>query len=165
MLGADVSAREVSLYHPNRERAESKATRAVVIALLLISAALMTIVLVGGWTKLAGNKPMLIAYVVAYLGMAVYVVRWNRGVLPVACSLAIILLLLALIAGPSWFARSGYGFAKPLLDATLLGLVVYLLIPVQVLLIGFAARGFKQEWHVEIEHETLPPTDYAPAAV
>ena len=40
--------------HPNREKAASKATRAVVVLLLLASAALMIIVTVGGWDALEG---------------------------------------------------------------------------------------------------------------
>lgn len=158
-VGSNVSAPEIILYHPNRDRAESQATRAATALLLFVSAAMMALVLLGGWTQLAGQKVILIGFIVAYVGMGIYTMRWNRGVLPVAISLAIILVLLCLIAAPSWFARSGYGYAATLLPATLLGLITYMLIPVQALLIAFAARGFRQQWHVEIEREAgeLPP--------
>ena len=89
-------------YHierPNREKAASKATKAVVILLLLASAFLVFVVTVGGWSKLAGMQVIQIAYMLVYLVMAFYVARWNRGVLPLAAALAIILGIFAAIAG------------------------------------------------------------------
>jgi hypothetical protein len=142
---------EVVLVHPNRDKAEVKATKAVVILLLLASAALMVIVLLGGWSALAGQKPTLIAYMIIYVVLAYYAGRWNRGVLPVAASLAIILAIFAAVAGPGWFARDKVGFTAPALPESLLGLLTYVIIPVQVLLIIFASRGFGQDWHVEVE--------------
>jgi hypothetical protein len=141
-------------YHienPNQHKASSKATKAVVILLLLISAALMTIVLLGGWAKLAGMYVVLIGWILVYLLMAFYVARWNRGVLPLAAALAILMGIFAAIAGPEWFDRDKNGFTSPALDASVLGLVTLLIIPVQVLLIGFAMRGFQQAWNVEVE--------------
>jgi hypothetical protein len=41
-------------HHPNRDKPESKQTRAVVFFLLLVSAAIVAIVTVGGWNKLQG---------------------------------------------------------------------------------------------------------------
>ena len=77
--------------------------------------------------------------------------RWNRGILPVAATLAILLAILAGVAAPGWFARTGDGFADPGLGNGLLGLLTTLLIVAQVLLIACAARGFTQDWHVEVE--------------
>ena len=71
------------LVHPNRDKAESKATKAIVILLLLVSAALILIVTVGGWSKPQGAQIVSIAYIIIYVVMAFYVARWNRGVLPV----------------------------------------------------------------------------------
>ena len=42
--------------------------------------------------------------------MAFFVARWNRGVLPVAAALAIIMLIFAAVAGPGWFDRDKAGF-------------------------------------------------------
>jgi hypothetical protein len=81
----------------------------------------------------------------------VLVARWNRGVLPVAAALAIVLLIFAAIAGPAWFERDKEGFADPALDASLLGLVTLLLVPVQALLIVTAMQAFRQAWNVEVE--------------
>jgi len=155
---------EVRIEHPNRQKAASKATKAVVILLLLVSAALVTIVTIGGWDALEGAKALQIAYIVVYLVMAFYVGRWKRGVLPVAAALAIVLLIFALVSAPGWFDRDRTGFEDPALDSGLLGLVTVLIVPVQVPLIAFAMRGFSQEWNVEVERRTEAPTRAAPAA-
>jgi hypothetical protein len=155
---------EVRIEHPNREKAASKATKAVVILLLLVSAALVAIVTIGGWDALEGAKALQIAYIVVYLVIAFYVGRWKRGVLPVAAALAIVLLIFALVSAPGWFDRDRTGFEDPALDSGLLGLVTVLIVPLQALLIGFAMRGFSQEWNVEVERRTDPPTRAAPAA-
>lgn len=143
---------------PNRAKASSKSTRATVVFLLLVSVALMVIVIVGGWSVLQGAKSVQISYVVIYLGLAYYISRWNRGALPVAAALAIILAIFAGVAGPEWLARDKDGFATPEtlfgtagLESSVLGLLTLLVIPVQILLIAFAAQGFRQDWHVEIE--------------
>jgi lysylphosphatidylglycerol synthetase-like protein (DUF2156 family) len=155
---------EVRIEHPNREKASSKATKAIVILLLLVSAALVLIVTVGGWSALEGAKALQIAYIVMYVVMAFYVARWNRGVLPVAAALAIVLLIFAGVATPAWFDRDKSGFAQPALDSDLLGLVTFVIVPVQILLIAFAMRAFSQQWNVEVERHPDGPTSAAPAA-
>jgi presenilin-like A22 family membrane protease len=122
-----------------------------VILLLFVSVALMVIISIGGWSTIEGAKMVQIAYIIIYLVMAYYISRWNRGVLPVASALAIILLIFAAVAGPEWFTRDKEGFAQDRLDSSLLGLLTLLLVPVQALLIAFAMRGFTQNWHVELE--------------
>jgi hypothetical protein len=72
-------------------------------------------------------------------------------VLPMAAALALILLVFALVAAPSWFARNKAGFAQPTLNAGLLGVLTLVIIPVQILLIAFAMRGFQQGWNIELE--------------
>jgi hypothetical protein len=148
---AEEPQRDVILEHPNREKASSKATKAIVILLMLASVALMAIVAIGGWNALEGAKAILIAYMAIYLIMAFYTARWNRGVLPLAAAFAIILLIFAAIAGPEWFSRDKTGFTNPPLDESILGLLTLLLVPVSFLQIAFAMRGFQQEWNVEIE--------------
>jgi hypothetical protein len=137
--------------HPNREKASSKATKAVVLLLLVGSAVLVSIVTVGGWAALEGAKILQIGYIVLYVVMAYFVGRWNRGVLPVAAALAIVLLIFAAVAGPEWFTRDKTGFNNPGLSENVLGLVTFLIVPVQVFLIAFAMRGFQQAWNVEVE--------------
>jgi hypothetical protein len=146
------------LDRPNRRKGSSKATKSVVILLLVVSIVLMIVITIGGWGKLQGAKPLQIAYPVVYAILAFYIARWNRGALPMAAALAILLGIFAAISGPAWFQRDHPGFATPEsifggggLDETILGLLTLLLVPVQVLLIGFSMQAFRQEWHVEIE--------------
>ena len=142
---------ETRLEHPNQEKAESKATRAAVVLLLVTSAALVAIITLGGFAELQGMIPLAAAYVIIFLVVAFFVMRWNRGVLPVAAALAILLAVFAAVAAPAWFARDKTGFDTPALEPSILGLLTVILIPVSVLLIAFALRGFQQEWNVEVE--------------
>jgi hypothetical protein len=141
----------VVITHPNRDKPVVQATRATVVLLLLVSAGLMLLVTVGGWSVLEGALPVQIGYIVIYLTLAFFAARWNRGVLPVGAALAVLLAIFALVAGPSWFSRDKAGFAQPTLNAGLLGLLTLLIVPVQMLLVAFAMRGFKQGWNVELE--------------
>ena len=137
--------------HPNREKSSSKTTRVVVAILLVVSAALIAIVTFGGWSALQGVVFINIGWILLYLLFAYYVMRWNRGVLPVVAALAIIMLIFAAIAVPSWFSRDAVGYAQPALDANLLGTIAAILVPVQAVLLVAAMYGFRQEWNVEVE--------------
>jgi hypothetical protein len=138
-----------SVGHPYRDLPESKQTRVLVVLLLVLSAALILVITIGGWDKLEGAKAVPPAYVLIYLVFAFYVSRWNRGVLPVASALAIIMIIFAAVAAPAWFARDKAGFDDPALAPSLLGVLTLLLIPLQALLIAFSMRGFRQQWNVE----------------
>ncbi|MEA2332017.1 MAG: hypothetical protein QOH58_2155 [Thermoleophilaceae bacterium] len=142
---------DIVLVHPNRGKAESKATKAVVILLLVASAVLILVVTIGGWSQLQGAQIVSFVYAGIYLVMAFFVARWNRGVLPVAAGLAILFSVIAAVAGPAWFDRDKPGFADPTLDPSILGLLTLIIVPVQLLLAAFAMRGFMQQWNVEVE--------------
>jgi hypothetical protein len=142
----------VTIEHPNRDKAASKLTRVVVVLLLLVSAVLVAIVTIGGWDALEGAKLLQIAFIVVYVVLAFFVLRWSRGVLPVIAALAIVLLIFAAVSAPAWFDRDKAGFTNPALDADLLGLLTALIVPAQILLIAFAMSGFRQAWNVEVEH-------------
>ena len=144
-------AGEPVIEHPNRDKAASKATRATVILLLLASVALFLIVTIGGWNALVGAQAMQIFYIAVYLVMAFYVFRWNRGVLPVVAALAIIMAIFAAVAAPAWFDRDKPGFTDPDLSSEILGTITAIIVPVQIVLIAFAMRGFQQAWNVEVE--------------
>jgi presenilin-like A22 family membrane protease len=165
MLQDEEPAAGVIITHPNRDKPAVQATRATVILLFLLSAALVLIVTIGGWNVLEGAKPIQIAYVIIYLTLAFFAARWNRGVLPVGAALAVLLGIFALVAAPAWFSRDKFGFEQPTIDAGVLGVITLLIAPVQVLLVAFAMRGFNQGWNVELERREVPPeTDpYAPA--
>jgi FtsH-binding integral membrane protein len=147
----------VRIEHPNRAKAASKLTRVIVVVLLLVSAFLMAVVTIGGWDVLQGAKALQIAYIAVYVLIAYFVLRWSRGVLPVAAALAIVLLIFAAVSAPAWFDRDEPGFTGPAIDAGILGLVTALLVPVQLLLIAFTMSGFRQAWNVEVERPADEP--------
>ncbi len=122
------------------------------MVLLLASAGLLAIITWGGWDTLEGAKPLQIAYIALYLMMAFFVLRWSRGVLPVAAALAIIMLIFAAVSAPMWFDRDKSGFADPTLDEGIIGLLTALMVPLQLLVIAFSMSGFRQAWNVEVEH-------------
>src|SRR5262249_23867840 len=150
------------LWRPNREKSESKSARALVVFLLLVTAALAFVIIIGGWTRLEGVNPLSIVYALLSVLFAFLVARWNRGVLPVACALSIILAIFAGIAAPAWFDRAKDGLSDPALPPELLGLLCLLLVPLQVILIAVAMVAFNQNWHVDEERPIsvqFPPTD------
>ena len=138
---------------PEPRKSESKVTRVLVAIVLLISAALILIITLGGWERLQGATVagMAIVWAVLYVVFAFLVLRWNRGILPVTAALAILLAIFAVIAAPAWFARDKVGLDSPALPEELLGLLTFLLVPVQLALIAIAMIGFNQNWHVEEE--------------
>jgi hypothetical protein len=150
------------LWRPNREKPEAKSARALVVFLLLVTAGIAFVIIVGGWTRLEGVKVLTVLYAAVYVLFAFLVARWNRGVLPVASALAIILAIFAGIAAPAWFDRDKPGLTGPALPDELLGLLCLLLVPIQVILIAVAMVAFNQDWHVEEERpigDELPPVE------
>ena len=141
------------VWRPNREKASSKSMKAIVALVLLVSAALVIIITLGGWERLQSSSVafMSLVYAGLYILFAILIMNWNRGLLPVSASLAIILAIFAAIAAPAWFDRSKDGLDSPALPEDLLGLLTLVLVPVQLLLIVVALVAFNQEWHVEEE--------------
>jgi hypothetical protein len=141
------------LWRPNREKAETKTMKALIAFVLLISAALLIIITIGGWDRLLGPSVgvMSIGWAIIYIVFAFLIMRWSRGVLPVAAALAVILAIFAAIAAPDWFARDKEGLDSPALPEDLLGLLTLILVPVQLVLVVVSMIGFSQEWHVEEE--------------
>ncbi|MFL5861699.1 MAG: hypothetical protein ACJ780_13090 [Solirubrobacteraceae bacterium] len=152
-----------AVIHPNRDKAICKLARLIVVALLIVSVVLMMILTIGGWSNLQGMKPLNFIWSAVYLVMAFYILRWARGVLPMAAASAVLLLIIVIIAafglnGTSWFDRNNHGFAAAQslfgsngLGADTLGTITLLLIPVQIALIVFSMIGFSQGWNVETE--------------
>ncbi len=149
--------------YPNRDKRSSKVARAAVASVLVLSALLLLAVTVGGWSKLAGLLPVNLIWCLAYVVMAYYVMRWAKGLLPIAVGLGALLLTFALIAetaaaGVSWSDRSGphYAHAQSLFGATGLspGTLSTLTIAIaitQVLLIVACVRALGQGWNIEYE--------------
>ena len=150
------------LWRPNREKPEAKSARALVVFLLLVSAGLALVITLGGWTRLEGGKIFALLFVAIYVLFAFLVARWNRGVLPVASALAIILAIFSGIAAPAWFDRAKEGLSDPALPPDLLGVLTLIMVPLQVVLIAVAMVAFNQDWHVEEERpigDEIPPGD------
>jgi hypothetical protein len=141
------------LWRPNREKPESRTMKAIVAFVLLVSAALMILITIGGWERLQGASVafMTLLWAGLYILFAYLVSRWNRGVLPTSAALAVILTIFAAIAAPDWFARGKDGLDSPALPEELLGTLTLILIPVQLLLVVVAMVAFNQNWHVEEE--------------
>jgi hypothetical protein len=151
---ATMAEGDVIIEHPNRDTPEAHTARAIVVGLLLVSALVLAVASVGGWAKIQGAKPVQVAYILVYLLLAFYIARWRSGLLPVAASFAIILLIFCAISGPEWFARDKTGFTDPLLDESVVGILTIVLVPLQIMLIVAAARGFSQKWSVEVERRS-----------
>ena len=137
--------------HPNRDKGASKAARAAVVLLLVVSIVLILIVAIGGSDALDGANPVAFVFALIYAVLAFYVLRWNRGVLPVIAALAVLLAIFSGVAAPEWFARDKTGYNDPAIASSALGLVCVIIVPVQALLVAFAMRGFAQKWNVEVE--------------
>ena len=156
-------AGEPIIEHPNRAKAASKNSRAIVIVLLAISAVLILVVLFGGWTGMQGMTIITLLWAIAYIGAAYFVSRWNRGVLPVLAALGIVMLIFAALATGTWFDRDTIGYKGTSIGPATLGTLTAILIPVQALLIIAALQAFGQQWNIEIEHWPDDEPEYAAA--
>ena len=143
------------LRHPNRERASAKATKTVIALLLVSSAVLIALVLIGGWTTQTGARWMTLAYVIIYSLIAYFVFfQWKRGVLALSAGLALMFAAMVAPGLPGWFERTKDGYASSLLPAEVLGLLTVLIVMLQVLLVAASILGFQQGWDVEVEERS-----------
>lgn len=141
------------LWRPNREKSQAKSTKAIIAFVLVVSAVLLVVITLGGWERLQspGVGIMTIIWAGLYVLFAFLVLRWNRGILPVASAMAVVMIIFAAVAAGSWFARSKDGLNSPALSEDLLGLLTIVVIPLSVLLLAVAMVGFSQAWNVEEE--------------
>jgi hypothetical protein len=149
------------LWRPNREKPESLQMKRLISFMLLLTAGIGFVIAIGGWSRLEGGGLVAILYAGLYVLFAWLVSRWNRGVLPVAAALSVILVIFAALATPGWFNRTGEGFDAPLLPEELLGILTLALVPLGIALVVISMMGFNQEWHVEEERPIggVPPQD------
>jgi hypothetical protein len=112
----------------------------------------MIVISIGAWDVLVGAKALQLIYIGLYVLLAFFVARWSRGVLPLIAALAIVLFIFALVSVPGWFERDKEGFTDPAIASDVIGLLTAIIVPLQLLLIAFAMRGFQQAWNVEVEH-------------
>lgn len=152
------------LWRPNRAKASSLTSRFIVMLLLIVSAILMLVVVLGGWSVLVGGSTFGIygiVFAAVYLLLAVMVFRWSRGALTLSIAFSVLLMIFCVVAAPTWFARDKPGFAEGALPTDLIGLLVVILIPIQIVLTIASSIAFTQEWHVE-EERPLDGTDPTP---
>jgi hypothetical protein len=141
----------VRIRHPNREKSSSQVAKAFIALLLVVSAALTAVITFGGWSALQGAQIVSIAYILIYLVMAYFVMRWSRGVLPLVAALSVAMAVFAAIAAPGWFDRDQANYADAALPPALLGTLSWLMVIVQIVLITAAMVGFYQKWNIEVE--------------
>jgi hypothetical protein len=100
--------------------------------------------------------------------IARYVMRWARGLLPIAAALAALMLTFTLIAvssldGVTWSDRGHAGYAPVHsvfgsggLSSSTMSLLTIAIAASQALLIVIAMRGFSQAWNIELELRAEP---------
>ncbi|HET6570169.1 MAG TPA: hypothetical protein VFG58_01595 [Solirubrobacterales bacterium] len=155
------------LWHPNREKREVVATKFVIALLMLATAAIAGIVTIAGFSLINGGNAMgavCLLFALLYAFFAFLVVRWSRGILPVAASLSTILAIFCAVGANSWFARDKADFDEALIPVTAIGLLVLLLLVVQIVLVVACFYGFSQDWHVEEERPLGSGEDYGAGA-
>ncbi len=155
------------LWRPNREKAESVTTKFVLVVLLAATAVIAAIVTIAGFSLMTGGGGMgvvCLIFALLYAFFAFLVFRWNRGILPVAAALSMILAILCAVGADSWFARDKAGFEEALIPVTLIGLLVIVLVILQLITIAVALYAFNQNWHVEEERPIGSGEDYGAGA-
>jgi hypothetical protein len=162
------------LWHPNRERPQVVTTKFVVGLLMLATAGIAALITIAGFSLLSGGGGMgvvCLIYAGLYALFAFFVFRWNRGVLPVAASLSMILVIFCAVGAESWFSRDKAGFDEALIPVPIIGLLVIILLLLQIVLIAACFYSFSQDWHVEEERPlgsggdpgtSVPPSPDAP---
>ncbi len=155
------------LWRPNREKAQSVTTKFVLVLLLWATAALAILVAITGFSLMTGGAGMGIMsliYGILYAFFGFLVLRWNRGILPVAAALSIILAILCAVGANSWFARDKTGFEDGMIPTSVIGLLVIILALLQIVVIVASLYAFNQEWQVEEERLLGSGEDYGAGA-
>lgn len=155
------------LWRPNREKTESITTKFVLVLLLAATSALAFLITITGFSLMTGGGGMglvCLIYAALYAFFTFLVLRWNRGILPVAAALSMILAIFCATGADSWFARDKAGFDEGLIPSPLIGLLVVILAILQLILIAVALYAFNQNWHVEEERPIGYGEDYGAGA-
>ena len=121
---------EETIEHPNRDKAGSKAAKAVIVLLMLVTAALVLIITVGGWSVLQGAQSWPSSTSSCTWSWPSTSPAGTAGCCPSAPRSSILLAVVAGVAAPGWFARDKAGFEDPSLAPEFLGMLTIILIPV-----------------------------------
>jgi len=149
-------ARNVKLEYPNREKASSKAMRVLVILVLLVSSALIAVVSVRGWDLMQEAKTLNIVFIAINLIFVIQVLRWSRGVLPMAAGIAAFVAIFSGVSITSWYQRDAVGYTDAALSGEL-GLLTTFIFAAQIVVIVVTIAAFSQNWQEEVER-TVPDT-------
>jgi hypothetical protein len=155
------------LWRPNREKAEAITTKFVLSLLLAATAIVAALITITGFSLMIGGSGMAIiclVYALLYAFFTFLVLRWNRGILPVAAALSTILAILCATGADSWFARDKSGFDSGLLSSSAIGLLVIVLLLLQIVVVAVCLYAFNQNWHVEEERPIGYGEDYGAGA-
>lgn len=143
--------RDLVITHPNRDSASAKAMRVASVLVLLASAALSLVIMLGGWDVLAGAVGLWIILTALNVLFAYHVAKWRSGVLPVAAGVAVVSGIFAAVSVGSWFSRGDSGYNEPALPEELIGVLVLGYAILQFVATVILMRSFSQQWQVELE--------------
>lgn len=149
-------ARNVEHDYPNRDKPASKAMRLVVIVALLVSCGFIAATTIKGWDLMEDAKPLNIVFIALNLIFVIQVVRWSRGVLPMAAGIAAFVAIFAGVSINSWYERDAIGYKDAALSADL-GFLTIIILVVQLLVIVVTIVAFSQNWQEEVER-AVPDT-------
>ncbi|MEV4421551.1 hypothetical protein AB0L40_16435 [Patulibacter sp. NPDC049589] len=149
-------ARSVELDYPNRDKPASKAMRVVVVIALLVSSALIAIVSVKGWDLMQDAKTLNVVFIAVNLIFVVQVLRWSRGVLPMAAGIAAFIAIFSGVSISSWYERDAIGYKDASLSADL-GLLTIVILVLQLVVIVVTITAFSQNWQEEVERSVPGP--------
>lgn len=149
-------ARSVELEYPNRDKTSSKVMRLVVVLALLVSSVLIAIVCVRGWDLMQSAKVLNVVFVALNVVFVVQVLRWSRGVLPMAAGMAAFIAIFSGVSIRSWYERDAAGYKDAALSADL-GFLTTLVFIMQLVVIAVTIYAFTQNWQTEVERPAEEP--------
>lgn len=134
-----------------------------VLAILALSGVLITVTTARGWDLMQEARTLNLVFVAVHVIFIFQVLRWSRGVLPMAAGIAAFIAIFAGTSVTSWYERDAPGYA----DATLsgqLGLLTLLILGVQIAVIAVTITAFGQRWQEEVERSAPSTPAHAAAS-
>ena len=149
---ASVAKDDVIIEHPNRDKPGSQTTRALVVGAAARQRRAFSRSRPSEAGRRSGGPSRCRSPTSSSTSLlAFYVARWRGVCCPSPRLLDVILLIFCAVGDRGDGRRDRVGFEDPLLAASVVGVLTIVLIPLQILLIVVAARGFSQRWSVEVE--------------
>jgi hypothetical protein len=149
-------ARNVELEYPNRDKASSKLMRVVAILVLLASSAVIAIVTIRGWDLMQEARVLNVVFIAINIVFVIQLLRWSRGVLPMAAGIAAFVAIFSGVSIRSWYERDAPGYAHASLSADL-GFLTTIIFVLQLVVIAVTIYAFTQNWQTEVERPVDEP--------